>query len=82
MEKYDKFIDFNEIKKNLNGFARVVAFTAEVNEHRIDLNSIKLKSFTEGQVSNGFPKGYARQFDAVCGCKVGYWNQININTQN
>ena len=59
-QSLSKFIDFHEIKDLLSGFARVITFNADVNEEQVDMNSIKLISFTEGEFEKGFQHGFAR----------------------
>ena len=77
---HNNFINFNEIKNQLNGYARVTIFNAEELDGKIDQNSYKIISFTEGSILNGFPNGFARQLDGKGGCKIGFWKSIEVET--
>lgn len=58
LNDYDLMIDFDQIGHLLTGFARTTHYTSTI--VRNELTKIKVISFEEGFVAQGYMDGYAR----------------------
>ena len=89
-KKEDFFINKEQIKHLLNGYARVIEFGTTHIDHRgiynplIDSDFNYIISIQEGHFKYGKLSGYGRSFDNEGGCKVGFWklDTSHNNLQN
>ena len=58
LNDYDLFIDFEQIGHLLTGFARITHYQSSI--VRNELTKIKIISFEEGFIAEGYMDGYAR----------------------
>ena len=78
--KQTQYLQFNDIKASLNGYARIVSYKVSQSKDESTYNSLtpetnrcELEYVTEGQFRNGLKNGYCRSISANDGsCAVGF----------
>lgn len=68
-------LKFDNIKKHLNGYGRIIYFTT--NDANFKAEKCKLIKVHEGKFKQSEPDGYCRVFNAPedGSCEVGYWKE-------
>lgn len=74
--KTDGFIQFEDIKESINGFARIVSYKA-INGNPSPENN-ELESVFEGKFKNGLKEGYCRGISAINGSASAGFHQNGI----
>lgn len=92
-EKFDKCMQFSEIKNSLTGYGRFTYYNYDVitlKEGEVWTNASsdqkyaeyhRVVSIQEGQFHCGLMNGFARQFEANGDCKIGFWKPIKMESK-
>ena len=71
VSKNKEFMQFDDIKESINGFARIISYKAFNGNPEAENN--ELESVVEGQFKGGLKEGYCRGISAINGsCSAGF----------
>lgn len=74
--KTDGFIQFEDIKESINGYARIISYKA-INGNPSPENN-ELESVFEGKFKNGLKEGYCRGISAINGSASAGFHQNGL----